>query len=335
MSIYLASISDRQEIMSFINSEVKEGHILSRDILFFNYEHENIGQINFVISRDINKKINGILGFIRSALLDYSDLWTVIWKVAKNSENPILGIQLLQYLKKIKDVRTVLSVGINKKTIGIYKYMGMFVGSLNHFVILNKNIKVFKIAKINSAQNSMSGVVDSNKNYKIKLISKETELVDFNFDNYKHCIPFKNKEYFIKRYYKHPIYKYQVYGSYLNDMLVSLMVTRVQSYNKSEVLRIVDFIGLEKSIQNFTYYFSQLIIEQNYEYVDFYCFGLNNEVLIKSGFQQVNDSKDDVIIPNYFNPFVQENVPIHFFADTDKPQLLNLFKADGDQDRPS
>ncbi|MBP4137791.1 hypothetical protein [Flavobacterium geliluteum] len=335
MSISLASLSDINEIMSFINLEWKEGHILAKNQDFFKYEHKSKDQINFVISKDENMKINGVLGFIPSALEEDSDICTVIWKVSKNNQNPILGIQLLQFLQKKKGVRIILSVGINKKTIGIYKYLGIYTDSLNQFVMINKNIQDFKIAKVNKLKDFDDISVSFDLNYKIKLVKREFDLSDFNFEEYRQNIPFKNKKYFYKRYFEHPIYQYSVYGAYFNDKLSGLIVTRVQSYNESKVLRIVDFIGEENCLLSFGNFFSELIVKKGYEYADFYCFGLHQDLLNNAGFYLIDPSEEDLIIPNYFSPYLLKNIPIYFFADTNKIESLRLFKADGDQDRPN
>jgi hypothetical protein len=39
------------------------------------------------------------------------------------------------------------------------------------------------------------------------------------------------------------------------------------------------------------------------------------------------------IIPNYFEPFVAENIDIYFFSNTN--EKVYIFKGDGDQDRPN
>lgn len=335
MNISLGSLNDVADIMLFINSEWKQGHILARDKDFFRYEHQSKDQINFVISKDENMKINGVLGFIPSALEEVSDVCTVIWKVSKNSQNPILGIQLLQFLQKEKSVRIVLSVGINKKTMGIYKYLGMYTDSLNQFVMINKNIQEFKIAKVNELADFNSISVSLDLNYDIKLVNQGSDLSDFNFEEYKQNIPFKNRKYFCKRYFEHPIYQYDVYGAYLGDNCVGLIVTRVQSHDESKVLRIVDFIGEEKCLLSFGKFISELIIKEGYEYADFYCFGLNQELLNNAGFDLIDPFEKDLIIPNYFAPYLQKNIPIYFFADTNNIESLKFFKADGDQDRPN
>lgn len=335
MNISIASHSDIDDIMSFINSEWKEGHILARDKDFFVYEHLIDNQVNFVVSRDNDKKINGVLGFIPSALDEVSDINTVIWKVSKNTDNPVLGIQLLQFLQKEKGIRTVLSVGINKKTKGIYNYLGMFTDTLEHYVMINKNITEFKIAKVSRIQDFDMMPSAPDENYEIKLLKDDNELSDFDFEKCRENITFKNRKYFNKRYFLHPIYKYEVYAAYLKDEIVGLAVTRIQSYNESKIIRIVDFIGDEKCFGSLGVFFSELIKKEGYEYADLYCFGLDRDILYKAGFFRIDHSGEDLIIPNYFAPFVQQNVPIYFFADTQKIEKLRLFKADGDQDRPN
>ena len=95
--IRLANTNDTSQIMNFINDNWKEGHILARDEDFFIYEHQCNNAINFVISLE-GGKINGVLGFIKYSE-NNSDLATVIWKVLKNDTNPMLGIELLEFLR--------------------------------------------------------------------------------------------------------------------------------------------------------------------------------------------------------------------------------------------
>ena len=115
--IRLANVNDINKIMRFINDNWKENHILSRDKDFFIYEHQGNNTINFVISLEDNK-INGTLGFIKYSD-NNSDLATVIWKALKSHTNPMLGIELLEFLRNHKEYNIVFSLGINKKTIGI------------------------------------------------------------------------------------------------------------------------------------------------------------------------------------------------------------------------
>ena len=78
----------------------------------------------------------------------------------------------------------------------------------------------------------------------------------------------------------------------------------------------------------------KIVHKEGYEYADFYCYGLENKILNDAGFFLVN-SIDDLIIPNYFSPYLQKNINLNFFVDTENLNLIKLFKGDGDQDRPS
>ena len=72
--------------------------------------------------------------------------------------------------------------------------------------------------------------------------------------------------------------------------------------------------------------------ENEYEYVDFYQYGIDHAIFDTAGFT-LNLLTDDLIIPNHFEPFVQKNKTLHFF--TSEHGQFYIFKGDGDQDRPN
>lgn len=342
MNISIGTSDDINNVRSFIDSQWKKDHILARDDNFFRYEYMYNDQLNFLIAKEENK-IVGVLGFIPSSIDKYknylicenSDYCATLWKVTKNLPIPNVGLQLLQKLREMKGFRTLFCVGINKKTIGIYKYFGIYTDTMRHYAMINDRIKEFKLAKVSESRKTTNLNNSQVEKHSIKRVKDEAELLKFKFDNFQQNIPYKNAKYFVKRYFEHPIYKYDVFGVYNSGDLEGLFVTRIEACNGAKVLRIVDFFGDEKNIKPFALFLSDLIKKKKYEYADFYCFGLNEDNLLKSGFQLIDPHNEDLIIPNYFNPYVQENIPIHFFADTKEVGLLRLFKADGDQDRPS
>jgi hypothetical protein len=329
--IRFATIDDVDDIMEFIHNHWKKNHILSQNKNFFLYEHQDNNRINFVVYRDSKNKLGGILGFIKSSS-NNSDIWTVLWKALSNKEHPMLGIELFDFLRKSQDYNILLSPGINGKTIGIYKYLGIYTGYLRQFVLINDKIKKFKIAKILDKKYLQQVQFIENNEYNLKQLSEREVL--FDFEKYKETIPYKDKRYFIKRYFNHPIYKYDVYGIFKNSEIHSLLVTRVVSKNGSNVLRIVDFIGDQEVLKFVTQNLYEKITDEKYEYMDFMCFGFDNELLLKAGFHQINSDSSDLIIPNHFSPFVSENIKINFFADTSQIEKVRMCKADGDQDRP-
>ena len=62
---------------------------------------------------------------------------------------------------------------------------------------------------------------------------------------------------------------------------------------------------------------------------------LDNKMLEDSGFLLL-DQKGSILIPNYFEPFINENIAIHFaYKCSDSRLRPLLFKGDADQDRPN
>jgi hypothetical protein len=329
--IQFATIDDVDEIMNFIHKNWKKNHILSQNKELFLYEHQDNNRINFVIHRNKASELDGILGFIKSSNTN-SDIWGAMWKALNNREHPMLGVELLDFLRNAKEYNVFSSSGINKKTIGIYKYLGIYTDHLKQFVILNNKIKEFKIAKVLDEKYLEPVQFLKNNQYSLQQLSKKELL--FNFEEYKENIPYKDRKYFVKRYFNHPIYKYDIYGVFKNNETHSLLVTRTVSANNSKVLRIVDFIGKEEDLQFITQNLYKIMTNNNFEYIDFMCFGFEYKLLLKAGFHQIDLDSSDLIIPNYFSPFVPENVKVYFFIDTDQLEKVRVCKADGDQDRP-
>ena len=342
MNISIATINDISDIQSFINTEWKKNHILARDESFFKYEYLYNNQVNFLIAKSDNK-ILGVLGFIPSEIYKknelnhiekISDYCATLWKVRKDNIYPSTGLQLLQSLRDLNGMGVLFCVGINKKTLGIYKFLDIHTGIMNHFVMINYNLKDFRIAKITKFYNHRINYSKDEK-LAIKIVKDETELSKFKFDNFKEFIPFKNEKYFTKRYFENPIYKYNIYGVYYLNDLKALFVTRVQDYNDAKVIRIIDFYGDQKYIKPFAGFLSDLLVKEKYEYADFYSFGLDNFIMESSGFNLIDNNSDEFIIPNYFNPYIKKNIAINFFVDSKEVNKLRIFKGDGDQDRPS
>ena len=329
--IYFASIEDVDDIMNFIHNHWKNNHILSRNKDFFLYEHQDGNRINFICHRDLNNKLDGILGFIKSSSTN-SDIWTVIWKALISKERPMLGIDLFNFLRESEDYNILSSPGANKKTIQLFKYFGIYTNYLRQFVLINDKIKKYKIAQVYDKKYTQPFQFKDNERYTLKLLNEKEIL--FDFEAYKDQIPYKDKKYFLKRYFNHPIYNYDVFGIFKNSQIESLLVTRVISANTSKVLSIVDFIGNQEGIKFISKYLYEKITIEGYEYINFMCFGFNKNTLSNAGFHKVNLDSLDLIIPIHFAPFVSNNIQINFFADTDQLEKIRICGADGDQDRP-
>ena len=62
--IRFAQENDIEDIMEFIDEHWKKNHILARDKSFFLYQHHMLDEVAFVISRNEEQELDGILGYI-------------------------------------------------------------------------------------------------------------------------------------------------------------------------------------------------------------------------------------------------------------------------------
>tara|TARA_B100000795_G_C22793975_1_gene438406 strand:+ start:1295 stop:2329 length:1035 start_codon:yes stop_codon:yes gene_type:complete len=332
--ISIAKAKDIDEIMKFIKNEWKKNHILAVNKDFFLYEYGNQDLIDFVISKNNDNEINGIQGFLKSSNDKNASVWTTMWSTSKSSSSPMLGVSMLNYLR-MQGYRSVMSTGINEHTEEIYKYLGFSVGTLDQYFIPNKNLAKHKIAIL--PKSILTKSLEINKNE--KLIFKKINLNDidkkFDFNKYSFKLPFKNFNYFKKRFFDHPIYSYDIYGVFDKSKLLSILVIRINEYKNSTCMRVIDFYGEESTLSNFTWHLLQIMHSAGHEYIDLFTKGLDKKIIAKAGFIKVNNKKSDMVIPNYFEPFVQCNITIRYFTDAIELKNLRIYKGDGDQDRPN
>ncbi len=329
--IRFANKADIDDIIKFIDEHWKKDHILSRDKEFFLYQYELNNDVNFVISRNADTdEIEGVLGYIPYSEHDVSnrDVMLALWKVIK-TPNPTLGIELISFLKDNGNIKIMACTGINKKTRGVYAYLGNEVGLMTHWYRLGKNSD-FKIALVKD--NEIPNIQKNDTTYK-KYDNWNDLLKDFDFNKYyeNNPKPLKEDRYVRRRYFDHPVYNYEVYG-HINNLgkAETLFVFRKENYEDECCIRFIDCIGNLENIKYVTGFIDILLEQSNAEYIDLYECGLNDDVLQNAGWKKTTDTEN--IIPNYFAPFEQKNVDIYYFT-SDKD--IVLFKGDGDQDRPN
>ena len=68
--------------------------------------------------------------------------------------------------------------------------------------------------------------------------------------------------------------------------------------------------------------------------IDLLNYGISEKIFKKLDFSKLDFSSDDIIIPNFFHPFIQRNIKIEF-SYISKYEDFTIFRGDGDQDRPS
>lgn len=330
INISIAKLSDTKNIMKFMNDVWKKDHILSRDKELFLHEFKNGENLNIIIAKDSKDSILGIFGFMYYNSNNIPDIAGSLWKVDPNIKEPLLGFKLREYFKKNIKHDFFAAPGANIQTKPIYRVLKMDWNRMAHYYIANSELKQFHIAKNPLIKKIKTTDINSN----IKKISNIDDIKDFNFSCNEKVVPRKDFNYIKNKFFNHPIRKYDIYILTNEDIIRNIFICRTAKTSTSSVYRMVDFYGELDYINDIVGFLNQHIIEHTHEYLDFITFGLNNDLLIQAGFNNLDLDDNSTIIPNLFEPFTQKNSPIYCVSD--KTDLeFRQFKADGDQDRPN
>ena len=332
--IRFAKYEEIDEVMKFIDEHWRKGHIMSRNRELFEHEYLINGQINVVIAKDKKSgKICAFHGFMPASMnKEKLDFWGSMWKTA-DGEMGLLGIELVKRWRTFQKHRANLGCGVNPNTaVPLMKKILNFgdVGKMKHFYCLSKRNE-YKIAKIGHYEQ-----FKENESYQVKIIPfKNIDEVKNNYDFScnENILPYKDAWYINHRFFDYPINKYQVYGLKEDSSLKceALLMCREQEYNGEKILRIVDYIGKADLFAGISKFLTEGLKE--YEYIDLYCYGFDTKFVEQAGMIELKDD-DTNIIPNYFAPYVAENIDI--WVGTPKGyKTATFFKADGDQDRPN
>lgn len=343
--IRLAYAAETGELMNFLDVHWKSGHILSVNRELFDYEFlDNDGKtLHIIIAKDrINGEIAGLCGFLPCSSTEDSskrDIWGSIWKV-KEGSLPFLGMELIKRLKSLYPHRYNIGIGINKNTSALIRKVAFkeYVAVMRHFYMLNEALLdspgSFKIAKIEhrpkvAVKNPVH--LQQTDTVNIRLMQGITDIYS-SFTPDENTVPYKDLSYISKRFFLHPIRQYMVYELGKDKGRTdALLILREEQTDLGKVLRIVDYIGEQSLFAELGAFFNNLLRLNSYEYVDFYTLGFDYDYINSAGFsERMQDDKN--IIPNYFSPFVAENIDIYVRS----PYEHTLYmKADGDQDRPN
>ena len=342
-NIYICPESEISDLQHFIcNNWVVKNHILSTNIELMNWQHYNEKDkcYSWVIARHTEtKEIHSILGFIQPShfdeLITEKDLWLSFWLTKANINYSVLGLVILNYLITFINPRCVIAFGIKPHTIPIYKTLGYTVGELNHFYLVNTQFKSFNlIGNFDNLYHHESSSKINNKLIKFdkpKFLKKISGLKDFSLNP---RIPTKSFTYLYNRYICHPIYDYHIYGVKNNDTIKGFLILRIASHNNNNAIRIVDYFGDVDNLTGIFIELQKILKEFSAEYIDFYNIGISEKLLNSNGFLKRTLSSK-VIIPNYFEPFVKENIIVYYAYKNNTNKELFIFRGDSDQDRPS
>ena len=119
--------------------------------------------------------------------------------------------------------------------------------------------------------------------------------------------PMKSLRYLINRFQLHPIYKYHFWGLYSGNTLKAILIGRIISVEGHKVIRIMDVYGKLEGLTSIYSEVHKLLKENHAEYLDCMNYGIDPSVFDEMGFDLL-DVNGDLIIPNYFEPFLKKNI---------------------------
>ncbi len=330
-NIRFANISERNSIMSFIENYWSKDHILAHDHILFDFQHLENDCLNYVIALDDDGTIAGALGYISYGYKEENhDIALALWKVIPNLQDPLLGVKLIQFLQDNLNPRYIHCVGVTKSVLGIYKYLGFNEGMLDHYAAFNKNFKNFKIALPPSRIKELPKKCTYDFSEIESLDTSLSKLYESEF--YEEKIPYKTKDFFIRRYAKHPYFSYIFHEVTLKNVFQGFVVSREVKHDGGIALRIIEVVSKNENITNIINDFATILKDSNYEYLDVYASGLDENILTSKSYEKITNSPN-IIVPDYFQPFEMKNIDIYYVTTSKKTTIL--FKGDGDQDRPN
>lgn len=334
----LATVEDTDNIMDFIRREWNPNHIFAHDKEFFLWqygrtEYGDEKNLNFVLtlSKETGKILGGIGYVAYSNNPDKLDISPAISKVKSHGLLPMSGLEQMKRQMQLVGERSQLSSGTNPVTMRplydrVFHYR---TGVMQQFYIANPNCENFKIAKFPQGNPRKKGLY--NPRYHLHEISSIDELGGFDFEHDYDDMSYKSYEFIQKRYFNHPIYSYRVWKIIdADDKIRGFIIGRVIEINQSKALRLVDYRGELPILYDTIGVVTDILIKENIEYADIMADRLDIEKMRAAGFELL-DIHGDIMVPNYFEPYVAENIEVNYENNTDRI----LFKADGDQDRPN
>lgn len=328
IKIRRAVYEDIPDIMRFMDEHWKPGNILAKNREFFEWQFWDGGKLNMFVGVDAESgKIYGIMGAIVYSESPNPDISGCTWQVVKSS-NPMLGIELSDYLYTQLNGRYACAAGLSKKATRIFELKGNPITEMDHYYRLADRAD-YKIAKV--VNKRIPEVKETG--YRLERIHSVEEMKQIiSEEQLASQIPSKDYTYIEKRYFCHPIYHYDIWKIVdTREQSRSVLITRDEVMGDWTVCEIIDHYGVMEDLGKITGALDSLMQEKGYEFTDVYSYGIPTEIYEQAGFIRCSADSEN-IIPNYFHPFVQENISLRMV----RPMYggVRLFRGDGDQDRP-
>lgn len=336
--IELCTEENKPRLIEFIQKYWKEDHIFVKSEELFHFQHYDAINHNYTFVLGINtltNEIDGIGGRIPLAQYDpdlskYKDTWGGIWKVRTDVHNDEIGLLGLMIFESNDNYNSHASIGMSPIAWKLHKLKKYHMCYLNQYYILNDEYTDFHIANIPHDAIGKDKHYRSSSKYELIKIDNIGTITDADIQH--SYFPMKSLRYLMNRFQLHPIYKYHFWGVYEGNTLHAILIGRIINVDGHFVIRIMDVYGKLEGLSSIYSEVQKLLKENNAEYLDCLNYGIDPSVFDAMGFNTL-DVNGNIIIPNYFEPFLRENVVLNGAYRANFH--YTMFKADSDQDRPN
>ena len=340
--VRMAVETDAEAIVTFIEQHWRKDHafVKSRTLLDWQHFDPETRRYNFILGvQRATGQIHGLLGIIPLSQFDPGIgferlVWMAIWKVRDDARGVRLGRHLMSHLEDVLQPEIVSTVAASGMTLPMYQARGFLGGRLSHYFLLNPAVAEFKLAANVGPAHRRSPASRSGPIRRLVPAFEDDLRACAEVFSSQEAVPRKTPEYLVRRYLRHPFYRYQAWAILEATEPLGLLVTRICSHEDAHAIRIVDFVGRSSALRGLGVEWVRLMTEHKAEYVDFCNSGISHEDLAASGFLR-RDPAGDLVIPNYFEPFVRENIEIGYVIRLKKGLPYRVVKGDSDQDRPN
>ena len=334
-NLKILNFRNLKKLRIFIKNNWKKDHILAKDKSFLIWQYHKKKKIS-TAAAIFKNKILGIQMYIPQSHFDSrlsnKEIFLTIFRCLE-TKIPGLSIKIFKFILKKFKPSFIGTTGFSHRMINFHKWQGFKVGLMNHHVAISPFKKKFKIAGVPKRIKKFNYSKESEKYKIIEIKASNINLykVDRSFYNQ---IPKKTLNFIFNRFLKHPIYSYFIFAVIKNKKITSTCILRMVKKNKISIFKIVDFIGHEKFFTHYRNVFFKLIKLYAAEYIDFYSYGINEKYILNAGFINRRKHKN-LIIPEYFEPFVKKNINLMYGYINNTKKKVKIFKGDGDRDRPN
>ena len=325
-TIKFALYEDIPRILAFLRSNAFSNNNLVTYLEHFKFYFVLCDgkHINFAIAEGDDGRLYGACGYVKSAMQNGFDVWTALWNVVENPYG-IRGGEIKKFIVENSGARFAACNNITKETIQNYKRLGYTAGKMNHYYrAAEKSSYIF----LDIVHKQIEHVEKTD--YKLEQILSFADLKNKLRIEREHK-PFKDWWYVERRYIKYPWHKYSFYGvENPNGQVSAVLVVREIEHLGVSMLRISDCLGNYADLAYVGFELQRLMDENDYEYIEFHCFGIDHDIMKRAGFT-LTDENDNNFISTHLEPFRKIRRDYYYYST--EHDNFTIFKADGDHDR--